>query len=231
LLNQMSGLMGRAPLFRNTFGEDRPTGFTFLIRPTLTEFNNFVQLLDKMLSDNINRTFFSAEVAEKAEIVRSDGKIEVRNKGTITLLEEWLNKNFHTADIQPIEDMIAVFKEVRQKRQKPAHSVNPNKFDQKYFHEQRRLMILAYKSVRTIRLIFTNWPQVRLADLKINEDLYKGNISNTNSIWLRRVWRHPWINLGQAVQYTTPSGRIGISFKILFKIPSVSYILLRAINR
>jgi hypothetical protein len=38
--------------------------------------------------------------------------------------------------------------------------------------------------------------------------------SNTNSIWLRRVWRHPWINLGQAVQYTTPSGKIGITSKM-----------------
>ena len=177
LINQMSGLMGRAPLFRKTFEEeDRSREFTFLIRPTSTEFNNFVQLLDKMMSDNINKKFFSGEVAEELEIVRGDGKIEVRNKGTITLLDEWLNKNFQTPDIKPIEDVIAVFKEVRQSRQKPAHAVNPNEFDQKFFHEQRQLMIRAYNSVRTIRLIFANWPQVRLADLKINEDLYKGNI-------------------------------------------------------
>ncbi len=69
--------------------------------------------------------------------------------------------------------MIATFKEVRQKRQKPAHAVNPNKFDQKYFHEQRELMIRAYDAVRMVRLIFSNWPEVKSASL---EHLYKGKI-------------------------------------------------------
>jgi hypothetical protein len=50
--------MGRPNLFRQDFGqygENEPRRFTFLVRPTLEEFNEFVLLLDKMLSDNLNK--------------------------------------------------------------------------------------------------------------------------------------------------------------------------------
>jgi hypothetical protein len=41
-------------LFRHTFKEDRPKEFNFLLRPTQAEFDRFVQLLDHMMSDNLN---------------------------------------------------------------------------------------------------------------------------------------------------------------------------------
>ena len=148
LVNVMSGLMKRPPLFKNDFEKDRPAEFTFLIRPTLTELNNFVVLLDKMMSDNINKKFFLGEVEEQDEIVRGDEKIEVRQRGTIRLLEEWL-KGFRTADRKPLQDMIATFKEVRARRQKPSHAHSPNVFDQKHSHEQRELIVRAYDAVRT----------------------------------------------------------------------------------
>ena len=172
----MCGLKNRPPLFRDSFEESRPREFAFLIRPTLNEFNDFVLLLDKMMSDNINRKFFSGEVEEQVERVRPDGRIEVQSKGTIALLEEWLTKRFRTPDPKPKEELIDIFKEVRQKRQKPAHAVNANEFDQKYFHEERELMIRAYTAVRTLRLIFANWPEVRSADLEVDQTLFEGKI-------------------------------------------------------
>ncbi len=176
LTNRMCGLKNRPPLFRDSFEESRPREFAFLIRPTLNEFNDFVLLLDKMMSDNINKKFFSGEVEEQVERVRPDGRIEVQSKGTIALLEEWLTKRLRTPDPKPKEELIDIFKEVRQKRQKPAHAVNANEFDQKYFHEQRELMIRAYTAMRTLRLIFANWPEARSADLEVNQALFEGNI-------------------------------------------------------
>jgi len=55
VINRMAAAMGRAPLFRNGFSkEGRPREFSSLLRPTAREFNSFVQLLDKLMSDNIN---------------------------------------------------------------------------------------------------------------------------------------------------------------------------------
>ena len=47
------------PLFRKTFeNENRPKEFTFFFTPTLRNYNDFIHLLDKMISENINKDFF-----------------------------------------------------------------------------------------------------------------------------------------------------------------------------
>ena len=66
------------------------------------------------------------------------------------------------------------FREVRNLRQKPAHSVSSNKYDKTLFKEQDNLINRAYESVRTIRLIFANHPKVR--DYKVDDWLFEGKI-------------------------------------------------------
>ena len=77
LLNRMAKAMARPNLFKQDFGacgENKPPRFTFLVRPTLEEFNEFVLLLDKMLSENLNKDFFRDDVALELEEKRADGK-------------------------------------------------------------------------------------------------------------------------------------------------------------
>ena len=155
VINEMSSIMGRPHLFRNSYQNEPPKEFGFLLRPTLSEFNNFALLLDKMMSDNINKKFFQDDIILENEEERSDGKIVVRPKGTIQILDEWINKFYTPAEPEPINAMIKVFRKVRQLRQKPAHKVNTDSFDQEYFKSQRQLIIDAYDSLRTLRLIFS----------------------------------------------------------------------------
>ena len=68
-------------------------------------------------------------------------RIQVRQKGTLALLEEWLRKYFQPAEAEPFENMFKGFRSVRRLRQKPAHAVDKNIFDLRYFKEQRRLVI------------------------------------------------------------------------------------------
>lgn len=179
IINQMANAMGRPPLFHQDFGEygeDKPQRFGFLIRTTLEEFNNFVLLLDKMLSDNINKKFFQNEVPYVREIKRKDGKIEVQNKGTLQIIDEWTHKYFNPYDWEPWDNSINTLKEIRRMRQKPAHAIDENIFDQRYFKEQRELIIKAYSAVRTIRLLFANHPMVKSAKIDIPDWLQKGLI-------------------------------------------------------
>ena len=168
--------MRRPHLFNEDFYENRPRNFSFLVRPTLEEYNNFVLTLDKMMSDNINKDFFMKEVSGESEETRNDGKIIIRPKGTIAMLDEWLNLKFHPSDPKPMEDLNDAFKKVRKLRQKPAHAINPNVFDQKFFHLQRELIIAAYVAVRTLRLLFANHPLVSAAKIDIPDALYNGKI-------------------------------------------------------
>jgi hypothetical protein len=172
IINQMATAMGRPPLFRDDYGEHgvrKPQKFSFLIRPTLEEFNAFVLLLDKMLSDNINKAFFRAEVADETHVERGDGKVEVRQKGTLQILDEWVRRFYRTDDWEPWQQAMGALRDVRKRRQKPAHAVDENVFDQQYFKEQRDLSIRAYEAVRTIRLMFENHPNVKKAAIEIPE--------------------------------------------------------------
>jgi len=72
--------------------------------------------------------------------------------------------------------MKAAFRKVRKLRQKPAHSVQEDVFDQKYIKDQRKLMLDAYGAIRTIREILANHPNVKADPPDIHEQLWKGEI-------------------------------------------------------
>jgi hypothetical protein len=179
VINCMADAMGRKPLFRQDYGrylEGKPEKFSFLIRPTAAEFNSYVLLLDQLLSDNINVHFFADEVEREREVQRDDSKIEVQRKGTIQILDEWTRKYFNFSDPQPWEDCIAAMKRVRKLRQKPAHVVNQDRFDQQYFKDQRELILAAYNAVRTVRLLLANHPDVIAASIDVPSTLVQGKI-------------------------------------------------------
>jgi hypothetical protein len=176
IINEMSELIGKQNLFHNSYSAERPKEFGFLLRPTESEFNSFMLLLDKMMSDNLNKKFFEDDVELESEEERADGKIVVKQKGTIQILESWVNKYFRPADRKPIDDMVAIFRKVRDLRQKPAHKVNADVFDQEYFRKQREIVVNAYDAVRTLRLILANHPAVKANPPHISDHLFKGEI-------------------------------------------------------
>jgi len=176
IINQMCDAMGRPRLFRNDFQTSVPREFSFLVRPTLKEFNSFVHTLDKMISDNIDKKFFQNEVPDETETTRKDGKIVVQQRGTLKMLEQWIREQFRTDDWTEIDAALATMNEVRRLRQNPAHRVDENVFDQKYIHEQRALVSRAYDAVRLLRLIFANHPRVKAAGIEVEHHLAEGLI-------------------------------------------------------
>jgi hypothetical protein len=176
LINEMTTLMRMPPLFRHTFKEDRPKEFNFMLRPTRAEFDRFVQMLDHMMSDNLNKDFFKGQIATEEEEERDDGKILVRQLGTIRLLEQWLTAKFHPKDPSELNKIFAAFRKVRNLRQKPAHAANPDSFAQEHFKNQRELMTQAYDAVRLIRQAFANHPYVKRNPPSIGKELFDGLI-------------------------------------------------------
>jgi hypothetical protein len=170
-INAMAAAMRRPALFRNV---ERPKRFALLLRPTLHEFEQFVHLLDKTLSDNLDRKFFLDDVSFEREIPRKDGKIRVEQKGTLQLLQEWLELKVKAPDRQPLDEMMGTFREVRKLRQAPAHALNDDAFDAEIFRRQRKLLLAAYQAVRMLRLILTNHPAARIVE--VDPFLYEGKI-------------------------------------------------------
>lgn len=174
-LQAMSEAAGLPPLIRESFRDAKPANFTFLIRPTLKELQDFHATLDKLMSENLNKKFLAKFVTElDTETERSDGKIVVTPKGTIKLLEEWLDQ-FQTDDRSDVEDTIATFREVRKLRQRPAHAADDDRFDLGLYEQQRDLMLRAYAAVRMLRLLFANHPALKDYD-GVPDWLYEGKI-------------------------------------------------------
>jgi hypothetical protein len=129
-----------------------------------------------MMSDNLNKQFFEGDIETSEDIERNDGKIEVRQKGTIRLLEEWLATFVKLREPEVVTKIIDTFKHVRKLRQRPAHTLDDNKFDQAIFKEQRELVIRAYSAIRRIRLILAIHPEVEGHEVPVQ--LYRGKIWN-----------------------------------------------------
>ncbi len=161
-INQISKAIGRKPLFKKDFTEDRrPRDFGYILRPTQKEYYGFARLLDKMLSDNIDKGFFAKEVPLESEERRNDRKIEDEQKATITLLKDWLESTYRADDCSEIDEMIATFRLVRKHRSKDAHVVMKDEHDQKYVHKQRDLMWSVYRAVKVLRTILQLHPRAK----------------------------------------------------------------------
>lgn len=161
-INQICELMGKPKLFLTEYGDlKRPRGFGILIRPTKKEFRDFALLLDQLLSDDLNRKFFKGDLDLNRNLSDEDGTPVTQPKGTIQLLEEWISKKFTPAKPTEMAEMFNNFRAVRKVRQKPAHKVEDNEFDQNYVAEQRQLICQAFDAVRTLRMALENHPAAR----------------------------------------------------------------------
>lgn len=160
-INKLSQLIGKPPLFRATFEErKRPLEFSPMLRPTLRNLQEFALTLDKMLSENLNREFFRADILLEDRIAATDGSVEVRQLGTITLLERWLDANYRDRDGNDVgNDVVEPLREVRKARQPTAHSLSQDAYDSSLPNKQDALLAAALRSLQKLRLIFSSHPK------------------------------------------------------------------------
>lgn len=173
IINEIANMISGKPLFRKAYNrENKPRKFGFLTRPTREEYENFVHLLDKMIADNLNRDFFEDKVS-LTFLEEKDGVTTKKQKGTISLLKEWLGE-VKLDDPSPFIEMIEDFQSIHNERHPVAHRVGDDEWDNKYFCKQRELMMKAYGAIRTLRLILANHPRAK--KVKVPDWLFDGKI-------------------------------------------------------
>jgi hypothetical protein len=98
-----------------------------------------------------------------------------QSKGSIGLLEEWLNKTIEFPDPAPKNAMIKTFRDIQKLRSKgKSHKEIDDDHNKEYMAKQRHLMIRAYGAVRTMRLILQNHPASE--SVEVPDWLFKGEI-------------------------------------------------------
>ncbi|MBK9304480.1 MAG: AAA family ATPase [bacterium] len=177
IINKMAEAMGRPKLFNDVPATPHElNGYDFLIRPTQNEFDAFVLLLDKLLSDNLNKSFFGSDISYEEEQERADGKTVIRSKGTLQMLDEWIRLKFRPRDWAVWDASMVTLRKIRRMRQRPAHVIQKDTYDQKFSVEQRQLIVDAYHAVEAIRLALSSHPDVRKSDVTVDSALAEGKI-------------------------------------------------------
>ena len=145
-INKLFELLGRAPLFRDTYEEEHPPQFSFFVKPTQGNYDEFVHLLDKMLSDNIDKDAIGGDVPES------------HRKGSITLLNDWLSLRYPASSFEERLAIIKPLKEVRSLRQKPAHRIVQDTYDKHFYAHQDELVWKVYEALRNLRCLLATDP-------------------------------------------------------------------------
>lgn len=159
------------PLFRKELdGDNKPKNFTFFFSPTSKNYYDFINLLDKYLSENINKSFFegSLELEELKPI--DENMVERVRKGTLRLLEEWVVQSFRFPDDTFPKKILKPLKDVRKERQKPAHKIIDNDYDPTFVDKQKKIVEACYISVGSLRRNLQTHPKAQYVELKNNLD-------------------------------------------------------------
>ena len=161
-INKLSTLIGKPSLFRDDFSAGRPTGFHPMLRPTGRNLDEFIHLLDKMLSENLNHDFFRGDIPLEEELQREDGKVQVVSLGTLRLLRNWLSMHYRSADDADVSDeILAALKRIRGLRRKPAHAIDGDRFDISLPGQQDKLLIDVLQALQKLRLVLMSHPRAR----------------------------------------------------------------------
>lgn len=165
-LNQLSQTIFEKKLFSKSFEDDkRPREFTFFFTPTSKNYYEFISLLDKMISDNLNKEFFKDNLELFDLETLPDNTIERKPKGTLRLFEEWLSLNYNVKDQKVLKDIFKPFRDIRKERQNPAHKINENIYDKKYIEMQKDIINRAYSSIRAFRNVFQQHPKAEYFEI------------------------------------------------------------------
>lgn len=163
------------PLFRKELdGEHRPKNFTFFFSPTTKNYYDFINLLDKYISENINKSFFEGKIDLEERKPIDDDTFERIQKGTLMLLEEWISTVFRYADDSIPIEIMKPLKKVRKERQAPAHKVIDNSYDPSLIHRQKEIMEGCYLSLGSIRRNIQTHPHAK--DVELDDGLDRDNV-------------------------------------------------------
>lgn len=162
-------------LFRKELdGENRPKNFTFFFSPTTKNYYEFINLLDKYLSENINKSFFDGKIELEERKQRDENTFDRIDKGTLRLLEEWISKVFNYADESIPKAIMEPLKRVRKERQTPAHKIIANSYDLSLVGLQKEIMQDCYLSIGSIRRNLQTHPRAK--NVELDDTLGQDNV-------------------------------------------------------
>ena len=162
VINAMCDAIQLPKLFRNEYTRESKEliGYRIVLLPSLKNYYDFVEALEKLLVNNINYKTFQKKALYIKPIDRE--KENGQLKGSIEMLEEWFSINYFSSNPKGndvFKELISgVFRKVRRIRQIPAHELYDNKHDKTVYRLQNEMIVEVYHAVKELRLMFGRHP-------------------------------------------------------------------------
>jgi hypothetical protein len=135
------------PLLRST---TRPRELGWLLRPSQLEWDHFVQLLDKLVSDNLKHDAFDA-----AGVPAEDE--HGTRLGTLSRLDLMLARA-HTPE-ENRRDILQPLRDLRKARSKPSHALRQNVNSEDFIRRQAELLSEVTASLHALRNFWQKHPK------------------------------------------------------------------------
>lgn len=148
-INELSERAIGEPLFATT---ERPRELGWILRPSQQEWDAFVQLLDKMVSENLRSKALTATGAPKQN---GDGQ----PLGSLNRLAALMESKGIRPEL--VGEVMEPFREVRSGRSKPAHALRENIDDRTFVHRQVDLIGRVTQSLVQLRWWWQGHPANR----------------------------------------------------------------------
>jgi hypothetical protein len=127
------------------------------MKPTKVEFLTFTHELDKLISDNLDKTAIKKMLTEEGGSLEE----EASSLGTLKLLETFLfaGRIKRKDEAQAHAEIMGPLRELRKLRQEPAHSVVTNKHDLEVYDQRRRLLADIIFALGSILMVLRKHPE------------------------------------------------------------------------
>jgi hypothetical protein len=162
-LNELSEAVWGHRLFRLAVPPEPHYTLTPFMKPTKAELLTFAHELDKLISENLDKTAVRQMLSDAGVILDS----ETDNLGTLKLLETFLFSGLikWEDEAQARAEIMGPLRELRKLRQKPAHSVVTNKHDPEVYDRKRRLLGDIVFALGSILMVLKKHPKAPQIDL------------------------------------------------------------------
>ena len=156
IVNDICDAIGIKHIFTRTWNVDnweRPDGFSTILFPTRKNFYSFVEVLEKVVCNNISSKAFTDEQQYTRPVLACE-------EGTLTILGKWLLENGRNAELVDAK-IVAPLKHIRRIRQIPAHQFYENEYDKQIYEEQNKVIEEAFWAVHCLRIMLSSHPRAR----------------------------------------------------------------------
>ena len=186
VINQMTRVICGLPLFEHEYNEnDRCNleNFHPFLKPTERMLERFCQTLDKLFTENLRKDTI-LEI-DKISGHKVSASVNIKDIGSLALLENFIKAYFRTKDGTDVaKEIINPWTNhkngIRKIRSKASHFIRENKYDITILQRYTDLINKSYDSIRFLRLIFMNHPQIKASmaekEIIIPDWLFNGNI-------------------------------------------------------